>query len=277
MSVSIEALTPAIGGIASGVDLSRPIDAETLSAIEAALLDRQVLFFRDQSLTQVQQRDFAARFGPLHIHPIYPQSDAVPEIMILDTDLNDLADNALWHSDVSFAEVPPLGAVLAARMLPETGGDTLWASAAAAYDGLTDPLKRLLDGMTAIHDLAKSFPLERFGSDPVALEKLEKAKRANPPVSHPVIRTHPVTGRKTIYVSEGFTTRIEGLEADASDALLGVLFRHVVKPEYTMRWRWRPGDVAFWDNRVTQHYAVDDYRPHRRIMNRATILGDRPF
>ena len=277
MNVSIEALTPAIGGVVSGVDLAQPIDDQMLAAIEAALLDRQVLFFRNQSLTQIQQRDFAARFGPLHIHPIYPQSDAVAEIMILDTDLSDLRDNALWHSDVSLSTTPPMGALLVARMLPETGGDTLWASAAAAYDGLPDPLKRLLDGMTAIHDIALSFPAERFGADPQAAERLEKAIRSNPPVSHPVIRTHPVTGRKAIYVSEGFTTRIEGLEADASNALLGVLFRHIVKPEYTMRWRWRPGDVAFWDNRVTQHYAADDYHPHRRVMNRATIIGDRPF
>ncbi len=277
MSLSLAAITPAIGAIVSGVDLAQPLDAVMQAQIETALLDRQVLFFRDQNISLQQQRDFAARFGPLHIHPIYPQSEAVPEIIVLDTAQTDLRDNALWHSDVSFSETPPLGAVLAASLLPETGGDTLWASATAAYDGLPEPLRRMLDGLTAIHDLAKSFPAERFGTDPASLEKLEQAKRANPPVSHPVVRTHPVTGRKAIYVSEGFTTRIEGLEADASDALLGLLFRQLTKPEYTLRWRWRPGDVAFWDNRVTQHYATDDYRPHRRIMNRATIVGDRPF
>lgn len=277
MSLSIAAITPAIGATITGVDLAQPLDAGTQAAIEAALLDRQVLIFRNQDITQQQQRDFASQFGPLHIHPIYPQSDTVPEIMLLDTELNDLRDNALWHSDVSFVQTPPLGAVLAAKLLPEIGGDTLWASATAAYDGLPEPLRQLLGGLTAIHDLAKSFPAERFGGDDASSAKLEQAKRANPPVSHPVIRTHPVTGRKAIYVSEGFTTRIEGLEADASDALLGLLFRHLTKPEYTVRWRWQPGDVAFWDNRVTQHYATDDYRPHRRVMNRATIIGDRPF
>lgn len=276
MSLSIEAITPAIGAVVSGVDLALPLDAHIHAEIEAALLDRQVLFFRSQDITQQQQRDFGARFGPLHIHPIYPQSDAVPEIMILDTARNDLRDNALWHSDVSFVENPPLGTVLVARELPEIGGDTLWLSAAAAYDGLPANLRAFLEGLTAIHDLAKSFPPERFGSDPESLARLEEAKRTNPPVSHPVIRTHPATGRKAIYVSEGFTTRIDGLDADASEALLGLLFRHLVKPEYQLRWRWRVGDVAFWDNRITQHYAVDDYRPHRRVMNRATIIGDRP-
>ncbi len=276
MSLSIAAITPAIGGIVAGVDLAQPLDADTQAEIAAGLHAHQVLIFRDQDITQQQQRDFAANFGPLHVHPIYPQSDTVPEILILDTARNDLRDNALWHSDVSFVEKPALGAVLVARELPDIGGDTLWLSATAAYHGLPENLQQFLAGLRAIHDLAKSFPAERFGGDAESMARLEQAKRSNPPVSHPVIRTHPVTGRKAIYVSEGFTTRIEGLEADASDALLGLLFRHLVKPEFQVRWRWRAGDVAFWDNRITQHYAVDDYRPHRRVMNRATIIGDRP-
>ena len=135
----------------------------------------------------------------------------------------------------------------------------------------------MLAGLTATHDLAKSFPAERFGADPEARAQLERAKQNNPPVTHPIVRTHPVTGLKAIYVSEGFTTHINGLPQDASDSLLNLLFRHVVRPEFTMRWRWRTGDVAMWDNRITQHFAVDDYRPHRRVMHRATVIGDRPF
>jgi taurine dioxygenase len=277
VSLSIEPITPAIGAIVDGVDLAQPLDAGMHAQIEAALVDRQVLFFRNQDITQQQQRDFAAHFGPLHIHPIYPQAETVPEIIILDTARTDLRDNALWHSDVSFVEKPPLGGLLVAKVLPDLGGDTLWLSAAAAYDGLPANLQQFLGGLTAIHDLAKSFPAERFGDNTDSAAKLERAKRNNPPISHPVIRTHPVSGRKAIYVSEGFTTRIEGLDADASDALLGLLFRHLVKPEYMVRWRWRAGDVAFWDNRITQHYATDDYSPQRRVMNRATIIGDRPF
>jgi len=276
MGLDIEPVTPSIGGIVRGIDLSQALDDATFSAIEAGLMDRQVLFFRDQEITAEQQRDFAARFGPLHIHPIYPRSDRVPEIMILDTELNDLRDNALWHSDVSFSVTPPLGAVLVARKVPQAGGDTLWASATAAYDGLPEVLKRLLDGLTATNDLAKSFPEARFGATAAALAQLEKAKRDNPPVSHPVIRMHPVTGRRAIFVNEGFTTRIDGLDADSSETLLNLLYRHMTRPEYTVRWRWRQGDVAVWDNRVTQHYATDDYRPHQRIMHRATIIGERP-
>jgi len=276
MRMDIEPITPSIGGMVAGVDLSQPLDKPTFLAIEAGLMDRQVLIFRDQTITPEQQRDFAGRFGKLHVHPVYPRLDHVPQIMVLDTALNDLRDNALWHSDVSFAKAPPMGAMLVARKVPQTGGDTLWASATAAYDGLQDALKRLLEGLTATHDLAKSFPVERFGTTEAALAQLEKAKRDNPPVSHPVIRVHPVTGKRAIFVNEGFTIRIDGLDAAASEALLNLLYRHVTRPEYTMRWHWRAGDVALWDNRVTQHYATDDYRPQHRIMHRATIIGDRP-
>jgi taurine dioxygenase len=276
MLIAIETLTPAIGGVVEGVDLSRPLEDAVFHQIHAALLDRQVLFFRDQSITPFQQRALASRFGPLHIHPIYPNLPEAPEILVLDTERNDLADNALWHSDVSFSETPPLGAVLVARKLPEAGGDTLWASATAAYAALPEALKRTIEGLTATHDLALSFPPERFAADPAARAQLEAAKQKNPPISHPVVRTHPETGAKAIYVSEGFTSHIDGLPKAASDALLGVLFRHVTQPQFQVRWRWRLGDVAIWDNRVTQHYAVDDYRPHHRIMHRATIVGDRP-
>ena len=277
MPIVVEPIAPALGAIIRGVDLSQALDPATKSAVEAALLDRQVLFFRDQDISQTQQRDFAALFGPLHIHPIYPHSDQVAEVMILDTDLNDLADNALWHSDVSFSETPPLGSVLAARILPDLGGDTLWTSATAAYTALPEPIKALISGLTATHDLAKSFPVERFGADPESRAQLERAKQANPPVTHPVVRTHPVTGAKAIYVNEGFTTHINGLPQDASDSLLSLLYRHITRPEFSLRWRWRPGDVAIWDNRITQHFAVDDYRPHRRVMHRVTVIGDRPF
>lgn len=277
MGIVLTRLTPAIGAIVEGVDLSAPLNAETRSILEAALVEHQVLFFRGQDITPQQHKAFAAGFGDLHIHPIYPQSDDVPEIMVLDTERNDLQDNAIWHTDVTFIETPPLGAVLAARKLPPTGGDTLWASAAAAYEGLSPPFQKLLDGLTATHEFIKSFPLERFGNGPEALDKWEKARRSNPPIIHPVIRTHPVSGRKALFVNDGFTTRINELEPKESAAVLAFLFEHLAKPEYVVRWRWQEGDVAFWDNRGTQHYAADDYRPAHRIMHRATILGDRPY
>ncbi|WP_095159459.1 taurine dioxygenase [Pseudomonas sp. Irchel 3E13] len=277
MSLIITPLSPALGAQISGVDLSRDISAEARDAIEQALLTHQVLFFREQPITPPQQANFAAQFGDLHIHPIYPNVPETPQVLVLDTAVTDVRDNAIWHTDVTFLPTPALGAVLAAKQLPAYGGDTLWASGIAAFEALSEPLKILLDGLTATHDFTKSFPLARFGSTPQDLERWEATRRANPPISHPVIRTHPVSGRKSLFVSDGFTTRINELSEAESEALLKFLFAHATRPEFTIRWRWQENDVAFWDNRVTQHYAVDDYRPARRVMHRATILGDVPF
>lgn len=276
-TLSIEPISPALGAIVSGVRLADPLDDAAQRQIEQALLDHHVLFFRDQPLTPTQQANFAARFGDLHIHPIYPSSPEQREVIVLDTAVTDVRDNAIWHTDVTFLETPALGAVLAAKQLPPYGGDTLWASGIAAFEALSKPLQQLLDGLTATHDISKSFPQERFGATDADLARLEEARRKNPPRSHPVIRTHPVTGRKALFVSDGFTTRINELEAAESRAILDLLFAHFARPEFTVRWRWKENDVAFWDNRVTQHYAVDDYRPQRRVMHRATILGDKPF
>ncbi|MFC3533627.1 taurine dioxygenase [Vogesella facilis] len=277
MSLSFTRLSPAIGAVVAGIDLAQPLTTTLRDELTAALLQHQVLFFRGQDLSPRQQRDFAAWFGDLHVHPLYPQIAELPQIMVLDTAQNDLRDNAIWHTDVTFIDTPPLGSVLAARQLPPYGGDTLWASGTAAYAALSPRLQQLLDGLSATHDFTKSFPLERFGHTPEALARYEETRRSTPPVSHPVVRTHPVSGDKALFVSDGFTTRINELQPAESDALLALLFAHYAKPEFSVRWRWQPGDVAFWDNRVTQHYAVDDYRPAHRVMHRATILGDKPF
>jgi taurine dioxygenase len=277
MSLSVTRLTPAIGAVIDGVNLSEPLSDAALHEIRGALVEHHVLFFRDQELSPSQHRDFAARFGKLHIHPIYPNHTEAPEIIVLDSDVVDLTDNAIWHTDVTFTETPPLGGVLVARVLPANGGDTLWSSTIAAYDALSPPLQKFLQGLTATHNITQSFPAERFGLDAAAQARLEKAKRSNPPVAHPVIRTHPESGRKGLFVNEGFTTHINELTGPESRALLALLFAHSSKPEFLVRWKWRLGDVAFWDNRATQHYATDDYRPQRRVMNRATVIGDRPF
>lgn len=277
MSLSITPISPAIGARVEGIDLSREPSAAQQQAIEQALLQHHVLFFREQPLTPQQQARFAAAFGDLHIHPIYPNVPEQPEVLILDTAVTDVRDNAVWHTDVTFLPTPAMGAVLSAKQLPAFGGDTLWASGIAAFEGLSKPLQRLLDGLTATHDFTKSFPLERFGSTPEDFARWDQTRKNNPPLSHPVIRTHPVSGRKSLFVNEGFTTRINELSEAESEAILKLLFAHATRPEYTIRWRWQQNDVAFWDNRVTQHYAVDDYRPNRRVMHRATILGDAPF
>jgi taurine dioxygenase len=277
MSIDIHPLSPALGAQISGIDLNRDLTGEQRNVIEQALLDHQVLFFRDQPITPQQQARFAAHFGDLHIHPIYPNVPEQPEVLILDTAVTDVRDNAVWHTDVTFLPTPALGAVLSAKQVPAYGGDTLWASGIAAFEALSRPMQALLDGLTATHDFTRSFPLERFGNTAEDLARWEETRRKNPPLSHPVIRTHPVSGRKALFVNEGFTTRINELEAAESEAILKLLFAHGTRPEFTLRWRWQANDVAMWDNRVTQHYAVDDYRPQRRVMHRATILGDAPF
>lgn len=277
MSLTITPLSSALGAQIDGVDLTQPLNDQQRTAIEQALLEHQVIFFKNQSITPQQQARFAANFGDLHIHPIYPNVPEQPEVLVLDTAVTDVRDNAVWHTDVTFLPTPAMGAVLSAKQLPAFGGDTLWASGIAAFEGLSKPLQVLLDGLTATHDFTKSFPLERFGSTPEDLARWEQTRKNNPPLSHPVIRTHPVSGRKALFVNEGFTTKINELSEAESEAILKLLFAHATRPEYTIRWRWQENDVAFWDNRVTQHYAVDDYRPNRRVMHRATILGDAPF
>jgi len=272
---AVTSLTPAIGARIEGIDLSDPLSQETVAALRDTLNDRLVLFFSDQHLTPQAHRTFAAHFGPLHIHPIYPNVPEVPEILVLDTSARNAPDNDNWHTDVTFIETPPLGAALYAKKIPPAGGDTLWLSTVAAYDALSDRFKKLLDGLTAVHEFEKSFPRDRFAA-PEAAKKWEEARAKNPPVVHPVVRTHPETGRKALFVNFGFTTRINELSKAESDAVLGYLFQHVTKPEFQVRHRWRENDLALWDNRVTQHYATVDYLPERRVMHRATIIGERP-
>ncbi|SFO50082.1 taurine dioxygenase [Pseudomonas sp. NFACC24-1] len=273
----ITPLSTALGAQIEGIDIRQPLSLADRDTLEQALLEHQVLFFRDQPIEPPQQARFAGYFGDLHIHPIYPNVPEQPEVLVLDTAVTDVRDNAVWHTDVTFLPTPALGAVLSAKLLPAVGGDTLWASGIAAYEALSTPLKRLLEGLTATHDFTRSFPLERFGNTAEDLARWEEARRKNPPLSHPVIRTHPVSGRRSLFVNEGFTTRINELSESESEAILKLLFVHATRPEFTLRWRWQVNDVAFWDNRVTQHFAVDDYRPARRVMHRATVLGDVPF
>lgn len=277
MPLTLTPLTPAIGARVSGVALAAGIDDATRDALLAALLRHQVLFFEDQPITPAAQRDLARRFGELHIHPVYPQAPGVPEIIVLDTSLDNPPDNDNWHTDVTFLAAPAMGAILSAQQLPPAGGDTLWASGAAAWASLSAPWQRLLAGLHAEHDFLKSFPAHRFARTPEEKQRWEKARQDHPPRLHPVVRTHPVTGVPGLFVNEGFTTRIVELGASESEAVLRQLFAHIAKPEHTVRWRWKLGDLAFWDNRLTQHYATADYLPARRVMHRATLLGDVPF
>lgn len=277
MSIEVKRLNRAIGAVVSGVNLSEDLPQPVIDRLGELLVEHQVLFFRDQPITPQAQCRFAARFGELHIHPIYPVMPELPEILLIDNHAAFLPDNDNWHTDVTFSDTPPLAGLLAAKLLPSVGGDTLWASNLAAYEALSGPMQRFLDGLTAQHSVAKSFPPERWQNDPAFKERYERAVAKHPPVNHPVIRTHPVSGRKALFVNEGFTTHINELSARESKVVLGMLFAHIGQPEFFVRWQWRVNDIAFWDNRITQHYAVADYLPERRTMHRATVVGDKPY
>ena len=274
LGFSVAPLTPAIGGFVSGVDLARPLSEAVITKLADAVAERHVLFFEGQTLDPAAHRGFAARFGQLHVHPVYPHVDDVPEITSIETRADDLPDNDNWHTDVTFIETPPFGAVLTPRVLPSTGGDTLWGSNIAAYQALFAAIRGLLDKLTAEHSSETGFPRSRWGVG-ARREKWEKALACNPPVVHPVVRTIE-RGQRGLFVNSGFTARILELTEKESDALLAFLFTHLAKPEFTVRWRWKLGDVAFWDNRLSTHYATLDYLPESRVMHRAAILGDRP-
>jgi len=276
-TLEIQPLGPAIGALVRGIDITRPISDWERDKLHTGLLQHHVLFFENQAITAPQQRDLAARFGELHIHPVYPRHPEAPEIILLDTSNDNPPDNDNWHTDVTFIETPPMGAILSAQLLPPMGGDTLWASGIAAYEALSEPYRRFLDPLTAEHDFLQSFPAWRFARTESERVRWEAARDKHPLVVHPVIRTHPVSKRRGLFVNEGFTSRIVELEPKESAAVLGHLTAHVARPEFCVRWRWKPNDVAFWDNRLTQHYASADYLPHRRVMHRATIMGDKPY
>ena len=271
MPLEIRKVTPHCGAEIHGVDLSHP-DDQTIAELEKALVEHTVIFFRDQTMTPEQHKALGRRFGTLHIHPAYPHLlDGHPEIMVIYADeKSKRVAGEDWHSDVSCDAEPPLGTILHMHELPPVGGDTLFASMYAAYELLSEPMKRFLEGKTAIHD-GEHVYRGRYGLGDEAPGKVY------PKSEHPVIRTHPVTGRKALYVNRGFTTRIVQLKKHESDAVLEMLYRHVETPELQCRFQWRVGSVAFWDNRCAQHHAMWDYYPNRRRGLRVTIKGDKPF
>jgi len=268
--------SPTLGARIDGVNLAEHISDETVAVIRQALLDHEVLFFENQELTPSQQRDFAVRFGRLHVHPIRPSVPGLPEVLVLDNEPASETDSGNWRTDVTFIETPPMGSILYAKEIPPLGGDTIWSSMRAAYNGLSEPFRNFLATLEAEHDISRSFPPNHTSALKMGVERYTWARREHPPVAHPVVRTHPETGRDGLFVNSGFTTRILGLSPSESEKVLELLSEHIQRPEYIVRWNWKPNSLAFWDNRVTQHYTVNDYLPHRRVMHRATILGDRP-
>ena len=273
-ALTVAPLTPTIGAEVAGVDLAEPLDAATVAALRQALLDWKVLFFRDQPITTEQHLAFARNFGELEVHPFAPPKPGYPEVMALTHDREHPGRENTWHSDVTWRIEPSLGSILRAIEVPPVGGDTLFADMYAAYEGLTDEIKEEIDGRVALHDFAPfRNGLRRQGKSEAEIEEFD---RAYPAPEHPVVRTHPETGRKAIYVNAAFTQHIVGMDKDRSDALLKHLYRQAPVPEYQCRFRWSENAIAFWDNRASQHYAASDYWPAVRRMERVTVVGDRP-
>ena len=271
----IEPIGPTIGAKIRGLDLSKTIDKETLVQLEDALVKHKIIYLRDQNINTAQQVTFGRRFGDLEVHPFRPEGK-IPEIMVLDNHKdNPVLSTDVWHSDTTFRECPTKYSILRCLKIPETGGDTLWADMCAAYVGLSDAIKNMIDELFAVHDFKNFRGL--FSNSENDRKKVLELKKLYPTPTHPVVRTHPVTGRKAIYVNSQFTLGIVGMKDKESRALLELLYEQAQIPEYQFRLRWKPGTLAIWDNRSTQHYAANDYFPKRRHMERVAVIGDKPF
>lgn len=270
LRIGVRPLTPLIGAEILGVDLASALSGEMHEEIRRALAEHLVIFFRDQTITPEQQIAFGRSFGELHTHPAAPHEPGHPELMIIAADENsERANGEGWHTDVSCDPQPPMGSILYIKECPPVGGDTLFANMYAAYDALSERMKAHLDGLEAVHD-GEHVYRGLYANLGVA------DKPSYPRAKHPVVRTHPWTGRKALYVNRAFTTQILGVPREESQALLAYLFRHLEHPLFQCRFRWTPRSVAFWDNRCAQHHAIWDYWPHRRYGNRVTVKGETP-
>ena len=264
----VRPVTGALGAEVSGVDLAAELDDEVTAELRQALNDHLVLFFRNQELSPEAQLAFARRFGPIEMPLVDWEGAPAPGIMILDKMHGDRYTER-WHTDQTYVENPPMAAILFATQVPSVGGDTCWANMYAAYDALSGPMRSMLDGLTALH-MPQFAP--GLKDEPGVIFRFDESAA----VEHPVVRVHPETGRKALFVCWPYTQRILGLESAESDALLAFLLNHVSAPQFQCRFRWEVGSVAMWDERSTQHCAVSDYN-ERRIVQRCMIAGDRPF
>ncbi len=272
MTFEAAPVTPTLGATITGVDLGAPSDADIV-AVLAAVLEHQVLFFPDQHLDPEPQFAFARRLGEIDVAAFGPKHPDHPEMTVLDQEAPRGQGADAWHTDNTYVKCPPSFTVLQSVMLPPLGGDTCFADMYAAYEALSPHLRSLVETLTATHDLTKT--LTRAIADGNADVDLAAMQAAFPPVHHPVVRTHPDTGRRALFVNGNFTTRIDGLSAAESEAILPMLLDHVRSPDLQCRHRWEPGTLVMWDNRCVQHYAVPDYTS-RRVMHRLTVAGDEP-
>lgn len=276
--LEIRPLTGSVGAEVLGVDLSKPLDNETFARIHQAFSDHLVIFFRDQRLKAGELADFARRFGPLDPHHVLKGMDGHPEVLEIVRERTDKKIFAPgWHADVTWQEKPVMGAVLYGVEVPEVGGDTLFANQYLAYDALSPGMKAMLDGLNAVHGTARVYGDK--ADDYTYVDRLKESRKeaATKENVHPVVRTHPETRRKALFVNDHYTLRFEGMTEEESKPLLQFLFNHAIRPEFTCRFRWQDGSIAFWDNRCTLHTPIDDYYGKRRQMWRITIGGDRPI
>jgi alpha-ketoglutarate-dependent taurine dioxygenase len=270
--VTITQIGVSLGAEVSDIDLTRPVGPEQFAALEAALVEHELLVFRNQSISSDDLMRFGRLFGELTVHPFAPAEGANPELIKFRNDEHSAPFGTdVWHSDETFRAEPPMATALCAKEVPVLGGDTVFASMTAAFEGLSDRMQQFISGLEAVHDL-KPFKV-LFGDSPAERDQLHEYEKRYPPYAHPVVRVHPTSGRKALFVNPNFTIRIKDMDERESRALLDTLFQQTLIPEYQYRLRWAPHTLAFWDNRSTQHYAVHDYYPQKRYMERVTIRG----
>ncbi len=271
---SLYHLSPMIGTEIRGINLGDKLADEVIVWLSDLLVDRKVIFFRDQTISVKQHVEFARRFGDIEIHPFTNNDDTYPEVIRLDNDKARPPRINQWHSDVTWRQNPSLGSILRGVEIPEVGGDTLFANMESAYEVLDDETKEFLDGLYAIHD--NEVFLQGMKQRGAGEDEIDAMRKKFPPVKHPVVRTHPVSQRKSVYVNSTFTRCIDGMDTEVSDKLLQKLYLTAWNPDHQCRFRWQKDSFTFWDNRSVQHFAAADYWPNVRKMERVTVVGDRP-
>jgi taurine dioxygenase len=274
--IVIEPVAGAIGAEISGVDLSAPLDSATVAALRQALLDHLVIFFRDQRLDMDRYMAFARAFGAPVEYPLIKGLPGYPVITEIVKEPHQTVNfGGVWHADTTYLDTPPMATMLYAMEVPPAGGDTMFANQYLAYETLSAPLRAFLDGLIAVNSSVKA-DVSKTREDMMSSAGDKAMPAHHFEAEHPAVRTHPETGRKCLYVNTAHTSHFKGMTEAESKPILDYLFQHQVRPEFTCRFRWRPGSLAFWDNRAAQHNPVNDYHGHRRVMRRITLAGDRP-
>lgn len=275
-TVQIKRVGVFLGAEITGIDLTQPLDGETVDVLKQAHAEHGVLVFPDQVISPEDLKRFGRCFGTLSVHPFSTNAVDSPELIVYDNkEGNPPAPTDIWHTDETFREAPPMGTALCSKVVPEVGGDTAFASMSAVYEGLSDCWQRFLSGLEAVHDFKPFRSL--FPNDRAGIERMRKFEDIYPPVTHPVVTVHPITGKKVIFVNPQFTLYIKGMAEDESRMILDMLYRKTLIHEYQYRHRWQPNMLVFWDNRHLQHSALHDYYPQRRLMERVTITGTKPL